>query len=65
MTISGDEMIPVLKLYLKQDPWHITTDDGEQNLILFMQEDDGRIRNFVIPMTDILDWDLDYEKNDL
>jgi hypothetical protein len=54
-------MAPILKLWLKKDPWHITTDEGEQNLILFMEDDDGRVRNFIIPMTDVLDWDLEYE----
>lgn len=57
-------MIPILKLYLKKDPWHITTDEGDQNLILFMEDDDGRMRNFIIPIADVLDWDLEYTKND-
>jgi hypothetical protein len=55
-------MTPVLKLWLKQDPWHITTDAEDQNLILFMSED-GKMRNFIIPMIDILDWDLEYEND--
>jgi hypothetical protein len=53
--------LPILKLCLKKEPWFITTDEGDQNLILFMEDDDGKIRNFIIPMADVLDWDLEYE----
>jgi hypothetical protein len=53
---------PVLKLWLKREPWHITETLEERFLVIFMQEEDsGTIRTFLIPKKDLLNWSLEHD----